>query len=68
MRCCCFFNFIPLKTTEKFGGENGGKVFVVGTRQENRVQILDEAVCISHNANTLWKGMNPDILSLAMGK
>ena len=36
----------------------------VNTR--NRVQILDQAVCISHSANTLEKGMNPDIFSLAM--
>ena len=28
------------------------------------VQILDEAVCISHNTNTLRKGMNPTILLL----
>ena len=27
-----------------------------------RVQILDEAVYILHNANTLRKGMNPTIL------
>ena len=27
----------------------------------NRVQILDEANCISHYVNTLWKGMNPTI-------
>ena len=30
-----------------------------------RVQILDEAVCISHSANTLEKVMNPNILLLA---
>ena len=28
----------------------------------NIVQTLDEAVCISHHANTLEKGMNPTIL------
>ena len=28
-----------------------------------QVQILDEAVWISHSANTLEKGMNPTILS-----
>ena len=33
----------------------------------NGVEILDEAVCISH-ANILGKSMNPSILSLAMGK
>ena len=32
-----------------------------------RVQILDETDCISHNTNTLGKGMNPIILP-AMGK
>ena len=33
-----------------------------------RVQIMDEAVCISHSANTFGKGMNPTILSSAIGK
>ena len=33
-----------------------------------RVQILDEADCISHNTNTLGKGVNPIILPPAMGK
>ena len=33
----------------------------------NWVQILDEAVYISQSTNTLEKGMNPTILSLAMG-
>ena len=33
-----------------------------------RVQILDEAGCISHSTNTLGKGMNPIILPPAMGK
>ena len=33
-----------------------------------RVQILDEAVYISHSTNTRRKGMNPSILSPAMGK
>ena len=33
-----------------------------------RVQILDKAVCISHSANTLGKGINPYIFSPAMGK
>ena len=26
-----------------------------------RVQIQDEAICISHSPNTLGKGMNPTI-------
>ena len=33
-----------------------------------RVQILDKTDCISHSTNTLGKGMNPIILSPAMGK
>ena len=33
-----------------------------------RVQILDKAICISHHANTLRKGMNPTILPLVMRK
>ena len=33
-----------------------------------RVQILDEAGYISHNANTLGKDMNSTILSLVMAK
>ena len=33
-----------------------------------RVQILDEADCISPSTNTLEKGMNPIILLPAMGK
>ena len=32
------------------------------------VQILDEAICNSHYAKTLGKGMNPTILPPAMGK
>ena len=32
------------------------------------VQILDKTVCISHNANTLGKGMNPIILPPAIDK
>ncbi len=35
---------------------------------ETRVQILDEADCISHSTNTLRKGMNLIILHPAMGK
>ena len=33
-----------------------------------KVQILNEAICISHSANTLEKGMNPTILPPAKGK
>ena len=34
----------------------------------HRVQILDQANCISHSTNTLGKGMNPIILPPVMGK
>ena len=33
-----------------------------------RVQIPDKAVCVSHNANTLGKGMSPTLFSQAMLK
>ena len=33
----------------------------------SRVQVLDETDCISHNTNTLGKGMNPIILPPAIG-
>ena len=33
-----------------------------------QVQIPDEAVCISHRANTIRKGMYQTILPSAMGK
>ena len=41
------------------GGARGVMVIVIGW-----VQILDETDCISHNTNTLGKGMNPIILPL----
>ena len=34
----------------------------------NRVQILDEAACVSLSANTLANSMDPIIRTLAMGK
>ena len=34
----------------------------------NQVQILDKAVCISHNVNILGKGMNLIIPPPAIGK
>ena len=33
-----------------------------------QVQILDEAVCISHRTNTFGKGMHPTILPLVIDK
>ena len=35
---------------------------------DTRVQILNEAVSISHSTNTPGKGMNSTILPTAMGK
>ena len=34
----------------------------------SRAQILDNALCISHNANTVGKNLNPSIFALIMGK
>ena len=34
----------------------------------DQVQTLNKAVCISHSANILEKGMNPTILPSAMDK
>ena len=43
-------------------------VIVVEMDTATRVQMFDEADCISHGTNTLGKGMNSIILSPAMGK
>ena len=43
-------------------------VIIVGNGHGNTNSNPDEADCISHSINTLGKGMNPIILSLAMGK
>ena len=43
-------------------------VIVVGNGHADTSSNLDEADCISHNANTLGKGMNPIILTPAMSK
>ena len=44
----------------------GGTRSVIDTA--TRVQIVDEADCISHSINALGKGMNLLILPPAMGK
>ncbi len=49
-------------------GARGVMVIVVGMDTTTRVQIQDQANCISHSTNTLGKGMNPIILPRAMGK
>ena len=38
------------------------------TDTATQVQILDEAVCISHTVNTSGKGMNSTIFPPGMGK
>ena len=43
-------------------------VIVVGIDTVTRIQILDQANCISHITNTLGKGINPIILPPAMRK
>ena len=43
-------------------------VIVLGNGHGTRFQILDETDYISHSTNTLGEGMNPIILSPAMGK
>ena len=43
-------------------------VNVVEMDTETRVQIIDEAVCISYSANNLGKDMHPIVFPLVMGK
>ena len=43
-------------------------VIIVEMDTATQVQILDETDCFSHSTNTLGKGMNPIILTPAMGK
>ena len=43
-------------------------VIFIGNEHGNLLQILDEAVCISHSANTLAKGKKLTVLPLAMGR
>ena len=45
---------------------NGYRLMEINTAI--RVQMLNEAVCISHGANTFGKCMNPTILPTPMGK
>ena len=33
-----------------------------------QIQVLGEAVCISHSTNTIGKSLNPTFLSLIIGK
>ena len=42
-------------------------ILVIMIRNRIIVQIQDEVVCVSLNANALRKGMNPSIFSPAMG-
>ena len=43
-------------------------VIVVENGRGYLSSFLGEAVCISHNANTIGKGMNPTILTPAVDK
>ena len=49
-------------------GANGIMVITVGSELGYPSSILNEAPCISLNANTLGKRMNPNILLSAMDK
>ena len=61
--------FIEPCATSKQKRKNSELVNVQWRKQQaGNIQDLDEAVCISHNTNTLWKGMNPIILPPPMGK
>ena len=51
-RRCSWFNGYPRKKMDT----------------ATRVQILDETDCISHDTNTLGKGMNPIIFPPVIGK
>ena len=50
------------------GGIYGITVIVIGSVLDYQIQILNKAVCSSHDTNILGKGMNPNIFSPAMGK
>ena len=60
--------FVVMFITTFHGVARGVMVIVVGNGHGDRIQILDEADCISHITNTLGKGMNPIIIPPAMGK
>ena len=51
-----------------YGDIQSVMVIVVGNGHCDLSSNLGEAVCISHSANSLGKGMNPSILPPAMGK
>ena len=60
------FGKMALKV-EACGGARGVMVIVVGNGYGDTSSNLDEADCISHSTHTLEKGINPNILPLAMG-
>ncbi len=49
-------------------GARGVMVIVVGNGYGDMSSYPDEIECISYSTNTLGKGMNPIILTPAMGK
>ena len=71
---CCLFVCLFVKpvvfsdNTEKHGGAFGVVFLTREMDTVTRVQIPDEAVCISHGANTVGKSMNPIIVSPIMDK
>ena len=50
------------------GGARGVMAIVIGNGHENTSSNPGKTDYISHSTNTLGKGMNPIILSPAMGK
>ena len=66
MLISCYIGMMLLRI--QFGGTRGEMVIVVGNGRGDTCSNLDETDCISHSTNTLGKGMNPIILSPAMGK
>ena len=56
------------KERERARDVRGVMVITVGNGYSDPNFMLEEAVCISHSANTLGEGMNPPILLPAMGR
>ena len=57
---CC--NFLVYTYHNGIGGACCVMITVVGLNKAGQVQILCEAVCISHSTNNLGKAMHPTIL------
>ena len=57
--CVCVCVYVPV---------HGVMVSILGNRPDNPSLNLDEAIHISHSANTFEKGMNQNIFPSVMGK